>query len=221
LSGGGFRLSRRGLLRSAALTLAVLPGRRPAADYSPSPAALDIGALVRDCTAALAAPAPAAAVTALLASALADPEAALLALGEPNQSGYEPIYRSPRLTIVNAGWRPGLSLPPHDHAMWSVAGVYTGLERHTTWREAGASITPGASRELAPGQVLQMAAGEIHSLTNPGDRYAGALRIYGGDFLAARFHRWDPHTLRRELTDGEAERLRFERDNRAQQGSAA
>jgi hypothetical protein len=210
-----FRVSRRCFL--GAVASLCLPALAPssAADFAHTPEALDVGELLRELVAGLGAEDPRRAAEQTLRRALADPAAALLSFGEPNQSGYEPIYRSAALTVVNAGWRPGLSLPPHDHGMWSVTGVYTGVEANTLWVEAGDGLTASGKRRLEAGQVLSLGAADIHSVSNPGRHFTGAVQIYGGDFLASSFHRWDADGGRRELTHAEAERLRFERDNAA------
>ncbi len=192
----------------------LLPAGAVRADFSAHEAALDIGQLIEDCREALQAPDPAAEVAAVLRRALANPRAAVLALGEPNQSGYEPIYRSDTLTIVNAGWRPGLNLPPHNHGLWSVTAVYTGEEQNWFWEAVEGGLGQRGSRLLRAGDVLQLQPQAIHSVGNPGNTYTGALQVYGGDFLSVRFQRWDPESHRMEQTDGESERLRFKDDNR-------
>lgn len=177
-------------------------------------------ALLNDLRASLDADDPRQAAERVLRRALENPAAALLSLGEPNQSGYEPMYRTAELTVVNAGWRPGLSLPPHDHGMWSVTGIYTGVEANTLWVEAEDGLATAGERLLKAGQVLSLGPADIHSVSNPGGRHTGALQVYGGDILAAGFRRWDASGRHPEITSGEAERLRFKRDNRARRAAS-
>src|SRR4051812_15971354 len=90
--------------------------------------------LIADCKAALDGDCSSRNVRDVVASAVSDPAAVILALGEPKQSGIQKIYRSPELTIINVLWRPGMIVMPHNHALWAVIGIYSGREDNILWR---------------------------------------------------------------------------------------
>jgi predicted metal-dependent enzyme (double-stranded beta helix superfamily) len=211
--------SRRDFLRAAGgAGLFFLPGVLRGQGFSPPDGVLDVERLIKDCIDAAGKPDAQQQITGLLQRALQDPAAALAALGRPNRSGFEPVYRSSTLTILNAGLAPGLQLAPHNHAMYAVTGVYSGRERHKLWQRNGGTIQAMGERELSAGQVMSYDANAVHSLENPADQFAGAIHIYGGDFLAAARTRWHPETLQGETIDGVSERLMFEEINRRQYG---
>ena len=66
------------------------------------------------------------AVRDVVARAVSDPSALMLAIGEPQKAGVNTLYRSDDLTVLNLIWGPEMNLMPHDHSMWAVIGIYQG-----------------------------------------------------------------------------------------------
>jgi predicted metal-dependent enzyme (double-stranded beta helix superfamily) len=60
--------------------------------------------------------------------AVAEPDAVLKGLGEPQSGGISKLYHGDDLTIINVVWSPFMTVLPHNHEMWAVIGVYTGRE---------------------------------------------------------------------------------------------
>src|SRR6185503_569778 len=94
----------------------------------------DLERFVADCKAAHAADPSHKAVREVLARALQDPRSVLKGLGEPTRAQIGTLYRSASLTIINVVWAPRMTVPPHDHRMWAVIGIYTGREDNIFWR---------------------------------------------------------------------------------------
>lgn len=153
---------------------------------------------VADCRAALVADAHRRAVTDLVRAAVADPQALIQALGEPEPGAVRALYRSPELTILNVVWRPEMVLFPHNHEMWAVIGVYAGREDNILWKrldETPGRIEAAGARSVGEGQILSLGPEAIHSVVNPLGRATGAIHVYGGDFFAQARSAWDPETL--------------------------
>ncbi|MDO6780907.1 hypothetical protein [Marinovum sp. 1_MG-2023] len=145
--------------------------------------------------------------------AMADPAAVMAALGEPTEPGITALYQSDNLTIVNLAWKPTVMIPPHNHEMWAVIGIYGGREDNIFWRRIKdhpqGLIEAAGARSLTTGDVCPMGPDIIHSVSNPIPRLTAALHIYGGDFFEAERSEWEPEGLTEQQLDMAAVRARF------------
>jgi predicted metal-dependent enzyme (double-stranded beta helix superfamily) len=150
---------------------------------------------VADCRSAIEADPTHMTVQELARTAFSDPGAVLAEIGEPKCSGLIPIYQSKTLTIVNVVWKPGMTVMPHNHAMWAVIGIYGGREDNIFWRrikdDPEGRIEAAGAKALSTGDVAPLGKDIIHSVTNPIQKLTGAIHIYGGDFFAAERSEWD------------------------------
>ena len=137
--------------------------------------------------------------------ALRDPSAVATALGEPTKPGLIPIYRSPQVTIVNVVWKPSMTLPPHNHEMWAVIGIYGGREDNIFWRrikdDPDGRIEAAGAKALGTGDCAPLGSDIIHSVTNPIAKLTGAIHVYGGDFFEAERSEWDAENLSEQPYD--------------------
>lgn len=160
----------------------------------------DKSRFLEDIRAAVAESDALAAVSEVIERAVADPPAVIRALGPPGRGRSEPLLVDETVTVLNVIWGSEMRVPPHDHAMWAVIGVYQGQEDNTFWREADGALTPQGGVALGTGDVRRLGADAIHSVRNPSAvQLCGALHVYGGDFFGAipRRHSWDAETLER------------------------
>lgn len=173
----------------------------------------DIDAFVADCLTAVESDTTHKSAEEVMRRAMADPSSILAALGEPSEPGITPLYQSSKLTIINLAWKPSTTIPPHNHEMWAVIGVYGGREDNIFWRRIKdhpeGLIEAAGAKALSTGAVCPMGADIIHSVTNPIPRLTAALHIYGGDFFEAERSEWEPEDLTEHRLDIEAVRARF------------
>lgn len=173
----------------------------------------DVDLFIADCRDAVEEDAPHKAVAEVMRRAMSDPAAVLSALGEPSAPGITPLYQSPKLTIVNLAWKPSTTIPPHNHEMWAVIGIYGGREDNIFWRRIAdhpeGLIEAAGARALSTGDVCPMGADIIHSVTNPIPRMTAALHVYGGDFFEAERSEWEPELLTEHKLDIDEVRARF------------
>lgn len=206
--------SRRDLLVGTIGALAVSSCQSPTAVTPLSrgrPA--DMERFVADCVAASRETDPQAEVKEVLARAVAEPRAMLLAAGEPTRAGLTVYHRSPTLTIFAAVWTPEMNLMPHNHRMWALIGIYTGREDNIFWQRSAERLRACGADCLFEGDVAALPDTAIHSVTNPLERFTGGIHIYGGDFFATTRSQWNPETLAEEPSDGDVIRGIFERAN--------
>lgn len=112
-------------------------------------------------------------------------------LGELNSAGFEILYRSDNLTIINFVWAPGMELHAHNHNIWAVIGIYSGIEENTFYVRKNESIIKQTTKNLEPGDVVLLGENVIHSVKNPTKAATGGLHVYGGDFVAVMRSEWD------------------------------
>ena len=86
---------------------------------------------------------------------------------------------------------------PHDHRMWAAIGIYGGQEDNTYYRRRDGGIVVAGGRQLRAGHVLVLGDDAIHEWLNPLARYAGAVHVYGGDFVTTQRSQWEPRRARR------------------------
>jgi predicted metal-dependent enzyme (double-stranded beta helix superfamily) len=157
----------------------------------------------------------------VVARAVRDPVAVLAALGEPQRAGFNVLFNSPSVTVMNLVWGPGMTIMPHDHRMWAVIGIYTGREDNIFWRRlpegSPREIEAAGARSLCVGDSCALGADIIHSVTNPILRLTGAIHVYGGDFVAQERSAWDAEHLCEQPYDSGKVRQLFEDANRVLQ----
>ena len=75
--------------------------------------------------------------------------------------------------------------------MWAVIGVYQGLEHNELFVRADGGGLEGIDRfTLATGDVRTLDPSTIHSVQARGDRYLGAIHVYGGDLFGTPRSTW-------------------------------
>ena len=104
-----------------------------------------------------------AAVREIVERTVSDPNNVIEGLGEPKQAGVQTLYRSDDLTIINFTWGPRMSLPPHDHRMWAVIGLYGGKEDNTFYQRSPKGLLRHGGKELSTKDACPLGADVIHS----------------------------------------------------------
>ncbi|MGO9557666.1 MAG: hypothetical protein ACLPQS_10125 [Acidimicrobiales bacterium] len=173
----------------------------------------DLDDLIGDCTAALGETNPRLAIKEILAKVVSEPSSVESAL-PPKRAELVPLFSSPELTIVKVIWAPAMVLPPHDHRMWGLIGIYGGREDNHFFRRTPSGIVPSGGKQLSTSEVSLLGQDTIHSVTNPLSReYTGAIHIYGGDFMNQPRSIWDTETMEERPASGDTVRALFEEAN--------
>ena len=145
------------------------------------------------------------AISEVITKAIQDPASIISALGAPGRGRAEQLYADESITVSNIIWGSEMWVPPHDHLMWAVIGVYQGQEDNTFWRDQDGNLQEMGGVSLTKGDVRKLGADAVHSVRNPSLQLCGAIHVYGGDFFGAipRRHSWNPETLERGPYDYE------------------
>ncbi|MEP7068070.1 MAG: hypothetical protein ABI789_02470 [Usitatibacter sp.] len=176
----------------------------------------DLDRFIEDCRAAHAADRSHKHVCEVVRRAVSEPAAVLKGLGEPKRAGLHKVHQSNELTILNVVWAPGMTIPPHNHEMWAVIGIYSGREDNTFWRrvpDSGGKVEVAGTKVLCEKDATPLGQSIIHSVTNPIPRFTAAIHVYGGDFFNQARSEWDPETLSEGPFDTQLALRRFEAAN--------
>jgi predicted metal-dependent enzyme (double-stranded beta helix superfamily) len=157
---------------------------------------------------------PRRAVREVLDRTMSEPGPIADALPAP-RGGLERLHVSPELTVLKAAWPPGFGVPPHDHRMWAVIGVYAGREDNSFFRRTDAGVVSSGGKALATGDVLTLGVDAVHAVVNPLRSVTAAIHVYGGDFFTQPRSQFDPETLEESAYDGDTIFAAFEAANRA------
>jgi predicted metal-dependent enzyme (double-stranded beta helix superfamily) len=151
----------------------------------------------------------------IVARAVSEPIALISKLGAPQEAGFQTLFRSDEMTILNLTWAPMMTLMPHDHKMWAVIGIYSGREDNIFWRKnkAAKTIEAVGAKSLMPGTASVLGRDIVHSVTNPISKFSSAIHVYGGDFFAPGRSEWDAESLAERPYDIENARRIFREAN--------
>lgn len=139
----------------------------------------DLERLIADLRAAAYAADAQARVRVIMTRALSDPHAVQAAM-----SGFDGdeviLFEDDSLTVMYCGFDPAKHVPPHDHRIDVTIGVYAGGEVNHFYVAGERGLERKTSRELGPGDVMQMGPDAIHSVETAGDAFSYAIHVYLG-----------------------------------------
>jgi predicted metal-dependent enzyme (double-stranded beta helix superfamily) len=171
----------------------------------------DIDEFIADCVAAKSEPNPMLAVKETMDRAMSRRDEIAGAL-PATQAEFDLLYSSAEMSILKFVWGPAMSVPPHDHLMWAVNGIYVGAEDNVFWRrDPEGGIVESGRRRVGAAESAVLGRDVIHAVTNPDGRACtGSIHVYGGDYLRKKRSVWDPQTHQERPADGETIRRMFE-----------
>ncbi|MHA3976871.1 hypothetical protein ACW9UR_04225 [Halovulum sp. GXIMD14794] len=142
-------------------------------------AGFTLDGFVSDARAAAASQDPLAEAERLMARVLADPDK--VRAGVPHMDQDEVLlFEDDSVSIWHERFLPSEVLPPHEHRMPVVLGVYHGRERNTLWRRIDGALHPAGRLELAAGEYQVLGADAIHAVQALDDAPSLGLHIYLG-----------------------------------------
>ncbi|HUQ39001.1 MAG TPA: hypothetical protein VM030_02520 [Acidimicrobiales bacterium] len=172
--------------------------------------AFDVDAFIADCVAARSEASSILAVKEVLDRALSNAGAVADVLPATTPE-FTVLHASDELTIAKVVWAPGMAVPPHDHLMWAVNGIYGGAEDNFFYRRSPEGLVEAGGRRVEARESAMLGTDVIHAVRNPAARsYCGSIHIYGGDYLAKERSMWDAETLEEQPADGETVRRLFD-----------
>ena len=158
----------------------------------------DVEEFTAACRSALDEKTPELAIKELMANAMTRPGEVEAALGTPVKGGVTTLPKSPKLTVLNIIWPPGMALYPHDHQLWAVIGLYGGREDNTffTRNKAGTGLVRTGFKKLEAQDAVVLGQDAIHAVANPKGVFTGAIHVYGGDFFTKPRSEWESESAK-------------------------
>lgn len=84
------------------------------------------------------------------------------------------------LTIYICHFSPHLTIPPHEHQMDALIGLYEGHEAHQLWQETADGLARRQEQKIAPGDLLHLPGNAIHSVRCLDQHLCKGLHLYLG-----------------------------------------
>lgn len=134
---------------------------------------------VSDARQAAHAPNALAATEALMADVFANPD--LIVAGLPALPVEEVmLFEDNTVSIWHEMFLPTEELPPHDHQLPAIIGVYKGVERNRLFRQNSGKLVPNGSLTLGPGDIFVFGARDVHTVQALEGRPSYGLHVYLG-----------------------------------------
>ncbi|WP_166417858.1 hypothetical protein [Cochlodiniinecator piscidefendens] len=91
------------------------------------------------------------------------------------------LFEDDAVSIWHCRFLPGAAVPPHDHRMSAVIGVYTGQERNDFFEnDPNGLIRKSGEAFLASGDVLSIGPSAIHSVACVSEAPCCGIHVYLG-----------------------------------------
>ena len=90
------------------------------------------------------------------------------------------LYEDETVSIQHCRFDPGLHVPPHDHRITAVIGVYEGGEVNHFYVRDENQLVRKTTKKVMPGDVISMGPEAIHSVEPGGDECGYAIHVYLG-----------------------------------------
>ena len=108
-----------------------------------------------------------------------DPQAVLEVLG-PFEGDDIVLYEDETISIQHCRFDPGLHVPPHDHQITAVIGVYAGGEINHFYSADESGLVHKSTKSVLPGEIVSMGPDAIHSVESATDNCGYAIHVYLG-----------------------------------------
>lgn len=113
-----------------------------------------------------------------------------------------PLYIAPdnSFCVASAVWGVGQSTPLHDHQVWGVVGIVSGVEHEERFEPCadGAPLAAIESLDLDPGEVTVCCTTDrdIHRVSCGSPTPCVGIHVYGGNIWEIRRRSYDANTGR-------------------------
>ena len=119
------------------------------------------------------------AVDALMIQTFATPEAIVSAM-PPMTENEVLLFEDDSVSIWHERFLPSEELPPHDHQLPAVIGVYKGMECNRLFRKSHGHLIDAGSLVLSAGQTHVFAPDDVHTVQALHDAPSLGLHVYLG-----------------------------------------
>lgn len=115
----------------------------------------------------------------LMAKTFADPDAIKAGIREMAEDEVN-LFEDDTVSIWHERFLPTEELPPHDHQLAAIIGVYHGVERNRLFRKGDGCLIPGGELVLRAGQTHIFGPDDVHAVQALDGKPSLGLHIYLG-----------------------------------------
>jgi len=145
-----------------------------------STTSFDLNALVEELKPASRSAAPKPEVKAIMERVFHDPDTIRQHIPEFEEDEIN-LYEDEAISIWVCQFMPGSPIPPHDHQMPAMIGLYAGVERNRFFKlEAESKITETGYVDLNPGEILNITPTAIHTVECVSEEPSCGIHVYFG-----------------------------------------
>lgn len=101
------------------------------------------------------------------------------------------LYEDETLCVLHYRMPPGVVVPPHDHRIPAVIGVYEGVEENHFFEVINGRLVRQAIKQVTTGNVLSIPPESIHSVQTANDQSSAAIHVYLGELTKTQRFRYD------------------------------
>jgi len=145
----------------------------------------------------------------IMEGAVRNPQAVSDSLG-PFEGDDIVLYEDDTISIQHCRFDPGLHVPPHDHRITAIIGVFEGGEINHFYVVDENQLVLKTTKKVMPGDVISMGPEAIHSVEPGSDECGYAIHVYLGPLSDTErsLYDWDSGTEYRYTKDKYNELLR-------------
>jgi predicted metal-dependent enzyme (double-stranded beta helix superfamily) len=118
----------------------------------------------------------------------------------PVSSGYVmyPLFidAAGAFSVASAVWNVGQETPIHDHGVWGVVGIVSGVEHEVRYVQGHGRLVASSTTDFGPGQatVCCTETSDMHQVACGSSEPCVGIHVYGGDIGRRWRHRFDKNT---------------------------
>lgn len=119
------------------------------------------------------------------------------------------LFEDDTISIWHCRFNPGTPIPPHDHQMSAIIGLFAGIERNSFYKnKTEGKISLTGHTDMEPGDILQIAPTAIHSVECLSETPSCGIHVYFGPLTQIDRSLYDTNTdTKLKFTDETFERL--------------
>lgn len=101
------------------------------------------------------------------------------------------LYEDATISIWHYRMPTGVVVPPHDHQVYAIIGVYEGVEANHFYTLKQGELVCDAINQVGQGTAILIQPDSIHSVQTGNNRRSCAIHIYLGAFTKVERSRFD------------------------------
>ncbi|CAA6827847.1 MAG: Unknown protein [uncultured Thiotrichaceae bacterium] len=95
------------------------------------------------------------------------------------------LLQESSITIWHWCLQPGILIPPHDHRMAAIIGIYKGTEENRFYLSENGSLQHKATKHVSQGEILSITPESIHSVQATEEQPSQGIHVYLGNLDAS------------------------------------